>query len=67
MATECSLHHVPLALVPAEPRSRCPNCHYMTRHLHFDRCRECGARMEIEQPEPECQCPLCARRGGGEG
>ena len=42
----------PLELVPAEPRSRCPNCHYMTHHLRFDLCPECGSRMEIEQPEP---------------
>lgn len=61
MATECSIHHVPLELVPAEPCSRCPNCHYMTHHLHFDHCPKCGRRMQIEQPEAEWHCPACQK------
>lgn len=61
MVRECPVHHVPLEVVPAEPLSRCPNCHYMTHHLRFDDCPECGHRMEIEQPEPSWHCPLCAK------
>jgi DNA-directed RNA polymerase subunit RPC12/RpoP len=61
MANKCSIHHVPLEMTPAEPRSRCPNCHYMTHHLRFDLCPECGRRMEIEQPEAAWRCPMCTK------
>jgi hypothetical protein len=56
---ECARHHVAMELVPAEPRSRCPNCHYMTHHLQFDFCPTCGRRMQIEEPEPHWRCELC--------
>lgn len=55
----CPVHHVPLVIVPAQPLSRCPNCHYMTHHLRFEHCPECGRRMQIEEPEPMERCPKC--------
>jgi predicted RNA-binding Zn-ribbon protein involved in translation (DUF1610 family) len=55
----CPHHRVAMEIVPAEPRSRCPNCGYMTHHLQFENCRECGRRMQIEEPEPHWHCPLC--------
>ena len=59
IARECSIHHAPIVAVPAQPISRCPNCHYMSRHLSFDHCPECGRRMQIEEPEPQWRCPSC--------
>lgn len=58
---ECPVHHTPMEAVPAELISRCPNCHYMTHHLHFDLCPACGRRMQIEEPEPHERCPVCER------
>ena len=55
----CPVHHVPLEVVPAQPMSRCPNCHYMTHHLQFAECPECGRRLQIEAAEPREQCPVC--------
>jgi DNA-directed RNA polymerase subunit RPC12/RpoP len=56
---ECPYHHVPMRVVPAEPRSRCPGCGYMTHRVQFDHCIQCGHRMLIEEPEPHWRCPLC--------
>ena len=60
MANVCPRHHEPLELVPADPVSRCPSCHYMTHHLQFSQCPQCGHRMEITQLEPELRCPACS-------
>jgi ribosomal protein S27AE len=59
----CPYHRVVMEIVPAEPRSRCPNCGYMTHHLQFEHCRQCGHRMQIEEPEPHWHCPLCVPAG----
>jgi ribosomal protein L37E len=56
----CAQHHIPMESRTTEPRARCPHCGYMTYHLTFDRCRECGQPMHIEEPEPHWYCPLCA-------
>jgi hypothetical protein len=56
----CGTHRVPLEILPAEPRSRCSSCGYMTHHLRFEHCPECGVRLVIEQPDPRWECPLCA-------
>lgn len=63
----CSQHHVAMEIVPAEPQARCLSCGYVTRHLQFEHCRECGSRMHIEEPEPHWRCsvlPSCARAAG---
>jgi DNA-directed RNA polymerase subunit RPC12/RpoP len=60
IAHECSLHHVPMEVIPAEPRSRCPGCGYLTHHLQFAHCPECGHRLLIEEPEPRWHCPECS-------
>lgn len=62
---ECPRHHVRMEIVPSEPLSRCPNCHYMTHHLQFEDCPECGRRMEIEEPEPRYRCPACESQPAG--
>jgi hypothetical protein len=59
-APECPHHHQPMELVPAEPRARCVACGYLTEHLRFERCPECGHRLHIEEPEPHWHCPACA-------
>lgn len=63
---ECPIHHIPMEVVPADPISRCPNCHYMTHHLHFDLCPSCGRRMQIEEPEPREHCPACEPAQAGQ-
>jgi hypothetical protein len=55
----CPRHQVAMEIVPADPRSRCPACGYLTHHLQFDHCPECRQRMLIEEPEPHWHCPLC--------
>jgi ribosomal protein L37E len=56
----CPVHHIAMEPVPAQPRTRCTHCGYMTHHVQFGRCRECGNGMVIEEPEPRWHCPKCA-------
>lgn len=60
---ECPVHHVQMEARPAEPRARCPHCGYVTRHLSFERCRDCGQVLHIEEPEPQWHCPRCVPEG----
>lgn len=62
-APTCSRHQVEMEIAPAEPRSRCRACGYLTHHLRFSHCPECGQRLLIEEPAPHWHCPLCAPAG----
>jgi hypothetical protein len=59
----CPVHRVPMSIIPAEPRSRCPNCGGASARLQFEHCPECGHRMVIEEPAPHWHCSLCVPHG----
>lgn len=63
----CPVHGVAMEIVPAELRSVCPNCRFMTHHLHFDHCPRCGRRLVIEEPPPGWRCPECEQAEAAHG
>jgi hypothetical protein len=56
----CPRHQIEMEIAPAEPRSRCRACGFLTHHLRFDHCPECGQRLLIEEPASHWHCPMCA-------
>jgi len=62
-APKCPRHQVEMEIAPAEPRSRCRACGFLTHHLRFAHCPECGQRLLIEEPAPHWHCPECVPAG----